>query len=570
MRCSGDHVHEKLKGKVWDPQQLKMVFRTKEAQIYPWSLCATLAVQIAQLFVDPFAHLAPSFGLTVPAHDRKRELLSTRPWKVHRQADTARRALAAGYQLKRGALKPLLGIELEPGEAIRWVLQVPHPFSQAAGLPADLEQALQHVVHKGAQIVHERARLLAFWERRAQELLPLSIFRIMQQPDAALRRLLLGALDPQSAHLGSICHVALYEEMLKACGSVDTDLPDLLLRGFPIVGKIAATGRWPPYPKDQKVFQVQEALSRAWDLRSKIVHRVAGVPVSENLQKIWDATIEDVVEGSCLGPFQAAEEVTTMLGCDDWIPTQRFEVVQKNKVRGCDSATTNMINQITEITEKLQLPSTDMNVAALRRLKTLAPEAALRGWVLDERKAYRQVAVRPDHRKFSVICLKNPATNKPVFFVMVGHSFGLVSAVYNYNRCSAAINEILVKLFGLVAFSFYDDKYGFEPASSAPSAKLVAERVHTWLGAQFDQKKLQLSSSPTILGVTYNLDLMQLEIKRERRDDLLEEMDSVLHSGLLDPGSAGKLKGKLMFGASQLWGKVGRVFLRSISERQYC
>ena len=73
-----------------------------------------------------------------------------------------------------------------------------------------------------------------------------------------------------------------------------------------------------------------------------------------------------------------------------------------------------------------------------------------------------------------------------------------------------------MKLFGLVAFSFYDDKYGFEPASSAPSAKFVAERVHTWLGAQFDQKKLQLSSSPTILGVTYNLDLMQLEIKRER------------------------------------------------------
>ena len=40
-------------------------------------------------------------------------------------------------------------------------------------------------------------------------------------------------------------------------------------------------------------------------------------------------------------------------------------------------------------------------------------------------------------------------------------------------------------------------------------------------------------------------------------------------SGVLEPGHAGKLKGKLMFGASQLWGKVGRAFLRSISERQY-
>ena len=65
---------------------------------------------------------------------------------------------------------------------------------------------------------------------------------------------------------------------------------------------------------------------------------------------------------------------------------------------------------------------------------------------------------------------------------------------------------------------------------------------------------------------------MQLEINEDRRRDLLEEIDSILSSGLLDPGSAGKLKGKLMFGASQLWGKVGRAFLpdlRAISERQY-
>lgn len=62
---------------------------------------------------------------------------------------------------------------------------------------------------------------------------------------------------------------------------------------------------------------------------------------------------------------------------------------------------------------------------------------------------------------------------------------------------------------------------------------------------------------------------MTLEIKESRKKDLLEEMDSILESKLLDPGTAGKLKGKLMFGASQLWGKVGRAFLRSISERQY-
>ena len=93
-----------------------------------------------------------------------------------------------------------------------------------------------------------------------------------------------------------------------------------------------------------------------------------------------------------------------------------------------------------------------------------------------------------------------------------------------------------------MAFSFYDDKYGFEPVGSVESARLTAECVHTWLGARYDQKKLQLTSSPTILGVTYNLEKMQLKIKPERRPDLLSEICSILESDLLDPGSAGKLK----------------------------
>ena len=139
-------------------------------------------------------------------------------------------------------------------------------------------------------------------------------------------------------------------------------------------------------------------------------------------------------------------------------------MVQKNKVRGCDSATTNLINQATEISGRSKC--SDQEIA---------------GWVLDERKAYRQVPIRPDHRKYSVIALKCPSSGKPVFFVMVGHSFGLVSAVYNYNRRSAFINEVLVSLFGLVAFSFYDDKYGFEPQSTIESAHLVAQSVHWWL-----------------------------------------------------------------------------------------
>ena len=568
VRCDGCHPHIKLKGQVWSTQFKRWVFRTKLAQEYPWQMCQAMAHSVVEIMEDKCSHFADSFRLQ-DVGDRKRPLGQLVPFREHKQALTALFAQAAGYQLKRGALKPLLDVETTPGAAIEWALSIPHPLSAALAVDEDLQAVLQAIAQRPQEVLRLRQVALQHWQQRALDLLPVTARRLEEIVDPHLRFLLRGVPDSQAIQLGSFCHVALYEEMLQTVQSCDQDLPAFLLQGFPIVGPIARSGRWANYTKAQEALPIQEAVNKAWEIRKKIVARVQAVAVSENLAKIWEATEEDIREGSTLGPFFDHEKVSEVVGTDKWIPTQRFEVVQKNKVRGCDSATTNLINPITVITEKLQLPSTDSNVAALRVLRSLAPGEKLAGWVLDERKAYRQVAIAPEHRRFSVICLKEPSSGRPAFFVMVGHSFGLVSAVYNYNRRSAAINEILVKLFGLAAFSFYDDKYGFETVKTIDSAHHIAQCVHWWLGALFDKKKLQISRAPTILGVTYNLEEMHLEIKADRKTDLLEEIDCILRSDSLEPGLAGKLKGKLMFGASQLWGKIGRAFLRVVSERQY-
>jgi hypothetical protein len=134
VRCPGGHTHESLKGKVWDPSLQRMVFKTKQAQVYPLALCATIADQVRSIFLQELPHLKLTFELCVPAADRKRALHSARPWKEHKQADTAQKALFAGYQLKRGAAKPLLEVEMEPGAAVLFALQQVHPFSRSAVL----------------------------------------------------------------------------------------------------------------------------------------------------------------------------------------------------------------------------------------------------------------------------------------------------------------------------------------------------------------------------------------------------------------------------------------------------
>ena len=98
--------------------------------------------------------------------------------------------------------------------------------------------------------------------------------------------------------------------------------------------------------------------------------------------------------------------------------------------------------------------------------------------MLDEADAYRQIGVSPGHRKYSVIAIKNPDTKKVNYFVMIGHSFGVVAAVYNYNRRSALVNDILRRVFAVPANCFYDDKFGFELAKTIESA-LDVPRIFT-------------------------------------------------------------------------------------------
>ena len=123
------------------------------------------------------------------------------------------------------------------------------------------------------------------------------MLKLKEEPDPHLRHLLRGVPDDAPPQLGRMCHIKLYEEMLQAARCKDTSLVGRLRSGFPIVGRVEESQRWPPFVKPQGPVPIQEALRRAWEFKKKIFQRCAAVPVNDNLRAIWKSTIEDVEEG---------------------------------------------------------------------------------------------------------------------------------------------------------------------------------------------------------------------------------------------------------------------------------
>ena len=194
-RCPGHHAHEILQGQVYSEFFGKVVYRTKLAQEYPHMLCAAMAEAISAVRVRPLQLLVSSFGL-LSTGKRKHLLGKAMHWEGHRQHLTAQLAAASGYQLKRGAMKPLLEVESEPGQAILWAMSIDHPFSTEIAVEPGLQAALQQFASSSEHILQRRSALLHKWGAIAQSSLEATDQILRRIPDAPLRFLLRGGPGP--------------------------------------------------------------------------------------------------------------------------------------------------------------------------------------------------------------------------------------------------------------------------------------------------------------------------------------------------------------------------------------
>ena len=115
---------------------------------------------------------------------------------------------------------------------------------------------------------------------------------------------------------------------------------------------------WLPLP-NLPLISIKELSDRAWEIRKKVNDALFRMSDVAHRNKLWKSALADISSGASAGPFFDEGKVSEVVGSDARVPTARFPVVQREKVRGVDAARMSKVNAATAVSEKLALASVD-------------------------------------------------------------------------------------------------------------------------------------------------------------------------------------------------------------------
>ena len=96
-----------------------------------------------------------TFSLVTPHAERKRPVGQPCRFRDHKQAASGKKAVHAGYQMRRGLVPPLFSHELEPGQAVKVALDFDHPFTEEAPLSETLLANIASVCGSPVRLVRD-------------------------------------------------------------------------------------------------------------------------------------------------------------------------------------------------------------------------------------------------------------------------------------------------------------------------------------------------------------------------------------------------------------------------------
>ena len=146
--------------------------------------------------------------------------------------------------------------------------------------------------------------------------------------------------------------------------------------------------------------------------------------------------------------------------------------------------------------------------------------------------------------------------------------------MHSFLRLARALWWIGVRGCKLIWTSFYDDFITFsQPKLIGSTSKVVKVlfKVLSWVFAEKGDKAQPFGHQCAALGVYFDLAASSMGKAvianiESRRAELCEEIKSVLSDGQLGSKRAQRLRGRMQFAESQLFGRMGKRCLRVLAD----
>ena len=316
---------------------------------------------------------------------------------------------------------------------------------------------------------------------------------------------------------------------------------------------------------------------------------------SELLKQIWEI---EVPLGRMSAPVPVSEIAESL---DHVVVNRRFGVEQgtdangDTKIRSVDDCTESLVNAACAVRERLHHDGLDSLVQCAKRLSTaLGHNADLSFFKADVDAAYRRVPVASSCLNLVwIVFLVNGITWASCHRSL---AFGLVAAVHAWNRVGACLTHICRQLLRIPLLRYVDDLFAVEPSRSAPHALgCVARVIRAVLGTdalrahkmavgnyslacQLSQwtrswsraacaamQGVKVSEAPLIvLGASVSCLIAVLRCcpspdKAAKWSDILLR---VIATGIMSPGLAKKMAGRLSWAAQTTFRRAGRAMVR--------
>ena len=229
-------------------------------------------------------------------------------------------------------------------------------------------------------------------------------------------------------------NLLLWKALLERYEYDDLAVTSCMMEGVKLVGMPDSPPCYPAMLRPATL--VLEDLQSSAKWRRKAVVGKINKTDPTHVEHLETTALEELQLGFMEGPFFSETEVSAHLGREDWSVIRRFVLVQgaEMKLRPIDDCHEAQLNQAYTVTSYLKLQDVDyiagLALCIAERLATGHPGPAQQPWLgkcLDLSKAYKQMAVHPDHRHLAVI-FYHGLDGRPKYYVANSLMFGSCAA----------------------------------------------------------------------------------------------------------------------------------------------